>query len=264
MNKTRATIIALVFLLPVLWPACTFSQTNLYVSLKGNDAGSGTRNHPFATIHKAVEAARKTAGPVVIKLFGGTYHIMRPIVFTPDDARKSNGPLTITSVENQQVVIGGGTPIRDLNWKKYKNGIWQTTIHQDLIFDELFVNGQLQRMARYPNFDSTARFLGGTAADVISNERASRWRSPTGGYVHALHRSEWGDFHYRITGKSARNELALEGGWQNNRRMGMHDKHRFVENIFEELDAVNEWFYDQKTKTLYYYLPDNIDLKKSG
>jgi hypothetical protein len=42
--------------------------------------------------------------------------------------------------------------------------------------------------------------------------------------------------------------------------MGMHDKHRFVENIFEELDAVNEWFYDQKTKKLYYYPPGNIDI----
>ena len=82
-----------------------------------------------------------------------------------------------------------------------ENGIWQTTIQQDLIFDQLFVNGQLQRMARYPNFDSTARFLGGTAVDAVSKERAKQWRSPAGGYVHALHRAEWGDFHYRIKGK---------------------------------------------------------------
>ena len=233
MCKSKTTIIVLVFLLPVLWPVCTFSQTNLYVSLKGNDAGPGTRHSPFATIHKAVDAARKTAGPVVIKLFGGTYHIMRPVVFTPADVRQANGPLTITNVDNQQVIISGGVPLRNLNWKKYKDGIWETTIQQDLIFDELFVNGQLQLMARYPNFDSAARFLGGTAADAVSKERAARWRSPAGGYVHALHRSEWGDFHYRITGKNDRHELALEGGWQNNRRMGMHEKHRFVENVFE-------------------------------
>ena len=104
-------------------------------------------------------------------------------------------------------------------------------------------------MARYPNFDSTAHFLGGTAADAVSKERAAGWQSPAGGYVHALHRSEWGDFHYLITGKNDQNELALEGGWQNNRRMGMHDKHRFVENIYEELDTANEWFYEKKTST---------------
>ena len=223
MNKAKTIIIAFIFSLLMLCPVWMFSQTTLYVSLKGNDAGSGTRKNPFATIHKAVEAARKTRGPVIIKLFGGTYYLTRTVEFTSADARKANEPLTITPVENQKVIISGGTSLQHLNWKEYKNGIWQATIRQDLIFDELFVNGQLQRMARYPNFDSTARFLGGTAADAVGKERAARWKSPEGGYVHALHRSEWGDFHYLITGKNNKNELALEGGWQNNRRMGMHE-----------------------------------------
>ncbi|WP_449436022.1 PDZ domain-containing protein [Pedobacter steynii] len=45
----------------------------------------------------------------------------------------------------------------------------------------------------------------------------------------------------------------MEGGYQNNRQMGMHDKYRFVENIFEELDTVGEWFYNKEEKLLYYY-----------
>ena len=49
--------------------------------------------------------------------------------------------------------------------------------------------------------------------------------------------------------------VTYEGGWQNNRRMGMHDKYRFVENIFEELDAPGEWYLDEKTATLYFYPP---------
>ena len=57
----------------------------------------------------------------------------------------------------------------------------------------------------------------------------------------------WGDFHYVITGKDANGNVTYEGGWQNNRRMGMHDKYRFVENIFEELDAPGEWYLDEKT-----------------
>jgi predicted ester cyclase len=78
-----------------------------------------------------------------------------------------------------------------------------------------------------------------------------------------LHRAAWGDFHYLIKGKNAAGELDLEGGWQNNRRMGMHEKYRFVENIFEELDTANEWFYDKKTKTLYYYPPAGLDINKA-
>src|SRR6202022_2581654 len=43
--------------------------------------------------------------------------------------------------------------------------------------------------------------------------------------------------------------------------MGMHDKDRFVENIFEELDAPGEWYLDEKTATLYFYPPAGLDLK---
>ncbi|MGZ8516030.1 MAG: right-handed parallel beta-helix repeat-containing protein [Chitinophagaceae bacterium] len=256
MNSIKKIIITVV----LLWPATLLAQTRFYVSLKGNDANRGTQIKPFASIGRGLLEVRKTAGPVVIYLLEGTYYLKQPVVFTPEDSRRDNETLTITSGRNQKIIISGGVAL-NLKWEKYKNGTWKAAITQDLIFDELFVNGQLQRMARYPNFDSSARFLGGTAAEAISKERAARWRSPAGGYVHALHRSEWGDFHYLIKGKNDQNDLVLEGGWQNNRRMGMHEKHRFVENIFEELDAVNEWFYDKKTKTLYYHPPDDIDIK---
>jgi hypothetical protein len=46
-----------------------------------------------------------------------------------------------------------------------------------------------------------------------------------------MHRNMWGDFHYLITSRDTNGNVTYEGGWQNNRRMGMHDKYRFVENI---------------------------------
>jgi hypothetical protein len=67
-----------------------------------------------------------------------------------------------------------------------------------------------------------------------------------------MHVHEWGDYHYLITGKNAEGRLQYEGGWQNNRRMGMHPKYRMVENIFEELDAPGEWFHDARSRTLYF------------
>jgi hypothetical protein len=236
------------------------AQTNFYVSSIGNDSNKGTLNKPFASISRALKEVRKTTGTVTVYLLEGTYYLSKPIVFTHDDSRKNNEKLTITNFENQKVTVSSSA-VLNLKWKKYKDGIWQAKVEQDLVFDELIVNGKMQQMARYPNYDSTAHFFGGTAADAISKERAARWKSPEGGYVHALHRFEWGDFHYIITGKDEKGELKLEGGWQNNRRMGMHDKYRFVENIFEELDAVNEWHYNKNTKTLYYFPPKDINLK---
>ena len=256
MNKVQKLFFALAF----GWPAGLFSQTNIYVSPGGNDANRGTQAQPFASIARAMAERRKTSGSAVIYLLEGTYYLNKPLVFAPGDIGKENETLAITSYKNQKVIISGAAPL-NLKWEKYKNGIWKASVKQDLIFDELMVNGQLQRMARYPNYDSTARFLGGTDAGAFSKERVATWHSPAGGYIHALHRSEWGDFHYIITGKNSKGELNYEGGWQNNRRMGMHERYRFVENIFEELDTVNEWFYDKQSRTLYYYPPANVDVK---
>jgi hypothetical protein len=237
------------------------AQINYYVSPAGSDAARGTQARPFNSINRALVEARKTKGNVVVNLLEGNYYLNQPIVFTSDDSGKEGKTLTITNFKNQKVTISGGIVLKNIKWKEYKNGIWQTKVTQDVIFDELFVNGQLQRMARYPNYDSKAHYFGGTADDVLSKERVARWKSPEGGYVHALHPCEWGDVHYIITGKNDKGELALEGGWQNNRKMGMHQKYRFVENIFEELDTVNEWFYDKKARILYYYPQKGMDLK---
>jgi hypothetical protein len=244
-----------------LWPADGNAQTNLYVSVKGNDGNPGTQSKPFASISGALAMARKIPGAIFIRLYGGTYYLSNPVVFTHADSRKDNEPLTLTSVDHQKVIISGGAVLNGLNWTAYKNGIQQAKIVQGLVFDELFVNGKLQRMARYPNYDPSAQYLGGTAVDAISKERAARWKSPAGGYVHALHSAKWGDFHYIITGKDSSGKPMLEGGWQNNRRSGMHEKYRYVENVFEELDTVNEWYYDKKAKILYYFPPAGLDLK---
>jgi hypothetical protein len=75
-----------------------------------------------------------------------------------------------------------------------------------------------------------------------------------------MHKHLWGDFHYVITGKETGGDIRFDGGWQNNRRLGMHDEIRFVENIREELDAPGEWFLDNRAHTLYYFPPAGVDV----
>ncbi|WP_258136062.1 PDZ domain-containing protein [Mucilaginibacter phenanthrenivorans] len=248
----------MVITITLLCPARLFSQTNYFVSSHGSDTGPGTQEKPFASIYRAVEKARGQRGKINVYLMGGTYRLDRPVVFTSHDSRQDGSTLTLTSYKKQKVIITGGEALH-LKWAPYKDGIWKASVKQNVQFDELFVNGQLQHMARYPNYDPTAHYLGGTAEDVLSPQRIARWKSPEAGYVHALHPSQWGDVHYRITGKNDKGELVLEGGWQNNRRMGMSEKYRFVENVFEELDTANEWYYDKNAKTLYYFPPAGLD-----
>lgn len=250
------------FLFVIMASTCLFAKTKYYVSVNGNDSNPGSRSKPFATIKRALSEARTISGTVVIYLHEGMYYLNEPIVFSPADSRKENESLTIKNEKNQNVTISGSKKL-NLNWETYKNGIWKAKVTQDLIFDCLLVNGQIQHAARYPNYDPKAQYYGGTAEDVISKERVTNWKSPEGGYIHALHPSLWGDSHYKIIGKDDKGDLQLVGGWQNNRPMGMHQKYRFVENIFEELDVENEWYYDKKAKMLYYYPPKNLDIKKA-
>jgi len=258
----RCSIIASVLLAGVAATAAL--GADFYVSPAGSDSGAGTKDAPFATIARAQKAVRasKAAEAKTVYLRGGIYYLPETLVLTAEDSGTKAAPVAYAAFESEQPVISGGMRL-DLQWKPYKDGILQATVPEGTQTDQLFVSGERQHMARYPNFDPNSQYFNGWAADAFSKERAARWADPKGGYIHAMHRAMWGDFHYIITGKDDKGSVTYEGGWQNNRRMGMHDKYRFVENIFEELDAPGEWFLNSKTRTLYFYPPQGVDLAKA-
>ncbi len=260
--QTLGALIALVLLMMTV----QVLGAEIYVSPEGSDYNLGTRLQPLQTIHAAQVAARRLSEsheePVTVVLRKGTYYLNDTIVFTSEDAGTSEAPVTYTSAHGEEAVISGGSKFH-LNWELYKDKILKAKVPDNFTTDQLFVNGGKQILARYPDYDPNQRILNGYAKDSISRERASRWADPRGGYIHAMHAYMWGDFHYRITGKKDDGTLEYEGGWQNNRRMGMHDEYHFVENIFEELDSPGEWFLEVHSHTLYYYPPEGIDLKSA-
>ncbi|MDR2774680.1 MAG: PDZ domain-containing protein [Tannerella sp.] len=247
-------------LILVLTPSCQ-TDVSFYVSPDGDDRNPGTIDRPLCSLQKALEISRLNKDrKITVYLREGAYYLDNPVVFTPEDSRESHTALNIRAYENEKAVVSGARQLRALKWLPYKNGIMKTSVPQGWIFDQLFVNGQLQHMARYPDYDLQARYYNGVAADAIDPVRLQNRDNPAGGYVHASHRHEWGGYHWIIKGKNDNNELELEGGWQNNRRMGMHNERRFVENIFEELDAPGEWFYKGNESVLYFYPDRGTDL----
>lgn len=233
------------------------AQTKIFVAPSGNDEHTGTLRSPFKTLQKALAAAASGEGAVTVFLKGGTYYLDTTLVIGAAQFRPAS--LAIVNYKNETVNISAGKKLQ-LRWMPFRNGIYKAAVPPDLVFEQLYVNNRLQVLARYPNYDTTARVFHGTAADAISPEKIRQWKDPAGGYVHALHAHEWGGFHYRIEGKKTDSSLSLNGGWQNNRPAPMHDRYRFVENIFEELDAPGEWFLDRINHELYYYPPRNINL----
>ncbi len=229
-----------------------------YVAPGGDDANPGTLEKPFATLRRTQEAVRQKPGSVWLR--GGTYYLAEPLVFTPRDSGTKAAPIVYQAYQDETPVISGGVNLEKLDWQPCRDGIDQAKVPAALRTEEIFVNGERQILARYPNFNPKAQYFDGFAADAISANRAARWANPMGGYFHAMHPALWGDFTWRITGKNAKGEVTLEGGWQNNRGGAVHQSIRFVENIFEELDAPGEWFLDSTTHTLYFYPPNGLDL----
>lgn len=234
----------------------------LFVSPSGNDKHQGTAKQPLKTLAYAIETALKQKGKnVVIELASGVYAPEKTISISAASYHLKS--LNIRAAKGAKVTISGAVKSKP-NWKRYKDNIYSAQIDFETAPDQLFMNGQNLPMARYPNYNAQARLFNGTAPDAIAPERVKNWANPENGYIHALHAGEWGGFHYQITGKSATGELLYEGGWQNNRPAKMHAKYRFVENIFEELDAPGEWFYDRKSKTLFLIPPAGTDVNTAS
>lgn len=225
------------------------AQTNLIVSPSGNDNNIGTLDKPLQTIQKALSLAKGSADKEFnILLREGTYYLEWAIEIKGSDFE--NKSITIAGFHNERPIVSGGMQIYP-KWEKVSGKKYQKTKVSKTNFDQLFINGEKRVLARYPNYKGDA-LMNGTAEDAIAKQRVRSWSNPIGGFIHALHAHEWGGMHYIIEGKDA-DELVYKGGFQNNRPSAMHPRFRYVENIFEELDAPGEWFIAKEENMLYYY-----------
>ena len=256
----------LLVLITLLFSAHACRAVDLHVSPTGDDSESGSFEMPLRTILAAQQRVRelRTRGREATNVYlrGGTYYLDQTLRFDARDSGSKSAPVVYKAYQDEEVVISGGVRLKPA-WESWNNGIVRTKVPAGLEFDQLFVNGERQILARFPNFDRKASPYNGASAEAFSNARASRWKDPSGGYIHAMHKHHWGGYHYRITGKDLKGKVLFEGGWQNNRQMGMHAKHRMVENIFEELDSPGEWFLDHAERYLFFMSPPTIDLSKA-
>jgi hypothetical protein len=242
---------------------CFAAVGEIHVSPNGADANPGTSSAPVYTLAQAQKLARNASSrgsAVTVTVHEGVYYLPETLVFDSRDSGTLKCPVLYQAAPGEKAVISGGQKL-DLKWEIFKDNIFKASVPAGVQTEELFVNGERQILARYPNFDPKAKYFDGFAANAVSKDRAARWADPAGGCLHAMHPALWGDFTWKITGKDANGEITKEGGWQNNRGGSVHKDIRFVENIFEELDAPGEWYLDGKTRTLFFYPPDPAALK---
>lgn len=231
----------------------------IFVSANGTDEnGTGTYENPFATVHKAVEAARmEKEHHTEINVREGIYFFEHPIVLGNQDSG-----LTIRNYGKEHVVFSGARILGVAEWSDYEknSNIKRARIAPNLEADQLFVNGKLQTMCRYPNRKEGEVPLEGVCNAAKVKERAVHYEHPQGGHIRAIHNYGWGGNDYIITGKDPDAALGLKVEWIGDNNWGslMSDEMIVVENVLEELDAPEEWFYDRESGDLYWYPGEEV------
>ena len=134
--------------------------TTLYVSAShGSDKASGTLAHPLATLGHAVLAARKVKGAATVLLRAGTYHLAETIELGAADSG-----LTISSYQDERVIVSGGVPLTGLEWKPHHQSVETDDAVASTVYvadlssfslprgvPALLHGGQRATLARYPN-----------------------------------------------------------------------------------------------------------------
>ena len=182
----------------------------------------------------------------------GVHYITEPIVLRGKHIR-------ITGEDS--AVLRGSVRLGRKDFSEVEAGVLAAKVSRPV--DGLYVGGRKYHMARYPKYTDPDAVFGGYAADCIFPEKTREWADPAGGYIHAMHAHLWGGYSYRIEGKNPDGTLALSGGWQNNRQMGMHAEYRFAENIREELTEPGEWCYCEREGRIYLRPVPGDDLEQT-
>lgn len=121
------------------FPACALASCLAWVSPTGNDAGSGTRVAPLASIAVAIERCPQGE----LRLLPGTYRLKDAIAIST-----SNSGLTIFGADPKSPpTIMGGRSIS--GFQEFERGIWRAKV--DFRFEQLWVNGKRAQRARTPN-----------------------------------------------------------------------------------------------------------------
>jgi len=247
-----------------------FTPDALYVSPQGSDTNRGTKEQPFATIQKAVEAASGTNNRdgAMIYLAKGTYFLTEPIRPKPYE-RTTLHEIDLTGEGGYdrppEVTISGGRIITGFTEVEpglvvadvpdVKEGNWN--------FRDLYVNDRRAIRAREPN---TGYFRIEKAGEdrrtnfVYNEGDLKNWKDLANVELVFLH--DWSitrcpikeidETERRLTVPhqiGCNLDFFKIDGWEPHPRY-------FVENSIEFLDAPGEWFLDTKEGKLFYRLKE--------
>jgi len=277
-------------------PAAVF-----HVAPTGDDTANGSANEPFRTLERARDAVRRLKknhggtlpnGGVRIIIGGGSYPLRRTFSLTSEDSGTAEAPIIYQTKPGQRPIFHGGIQIS--KWKpitdaKLRNKLGPSVRDKVLEADlksagvtnwgdatrlrrrpELFVSGQPQTLARWPNegFVKTGDILGKDRFKVWNRiegcrdgkfrylgERPSRWIDEPDVRLYGYWFWDWYEEYQKVASIDAEaRAFTMSPPYSN---YGYRkDQRYYAVNVFRELDHPGEWYLDRRTGMIYWLPPE--------
>lgn len=236
----------------------TFS-TNYYFSITGNDNNAGTnKNSPYKSIEKL---------SIVNLLPGDSILFKKGEVFIGQIQLKSSGTAQHSIVVSAYgegtslPVITGASSVPNWNVYPQDSKLYYTTVLKPV--KQLYLDNTLLDLARYPNSPNFLKAKSGLTNGNIQQASPTTLTQASGYWVGATvkYRSNDWTWEYRpISGFSNGNI-----SYSVDTRYGVNAGNTFfIENKKEQLDAKNEWYYDNATKQVIYYPANSANIHTSN
>lgn len=285
------------------------SQMEIYLAPNGLDSNDGSASKPLASLAVALEKAGtlSAAGKaVLIQVADGTYFCEKTALLENKAISETAGPIFIQAVPQAKPVftgkvsLKGFVPVSDpaiLNRfdEKVRGKIFVCDLRKNGVTDfgavtsrgypvsdvmnpwtDLYVNGQAQTLARWPNEKDELLKFGevipgpkaitegrGKRSDSdtfrFDFDRPTKWRLSKNAaendlWINGLFQWEWAGDTRKVLDIDFKNHL-IKVDYKN-----ISGKfHYYFRNILEELDVPGEFYIDRTNGLLYFYPPENAN-----
>ncbi len=280
----------LFFLVPLFFVSAACGNGNtVYLSPDGNDAGPGTKNHPWKTLNRAVQAAGETTAPCKIVLKDGEYLLTETVL------AKGLKNVSIVAAKNAAPVMVGDVWLK--GWEKATDAgildrlpeasrgkVWLASLEEAGVEDvgevigdvnriDLYFNGSRQQLARWPNEGNAfaGKVIGHTptlhdhwhgfneGVFEYLTDNVSKWADEPDAYAHGYWYWDWRENYKKIEKVDIRTRtIHLPEG--DDDHYGYKDSLRyFGVNLLCELDVEGEYYVDLHGKRVYFFPPAGFD-----
>ena len=237
--------------LAVLLGAGLAAAQTYYVATTGSDAGPGTGGQPFRTMQRAAEVM--SPGDKCLVRAGVYRETVRPT-----RSGEEGRPITFAAAPGARVVVSGADPIT--GWQPEAGKIHRAAA--PWAFDQLFVDGRMMNLARWPNAPldpmrpAWAEAGKGSGPGLIVDPKLPALKLE-GALAHILPGARWVSW-TRPVGKydAAGHALHVEQNWSGDSVYAVGPGTRYY--LFgrrELLDAPGEWHLDREEGVVRLWAP---------